>query len=84
MTRIPAGKYLFGPINRLIGVQPKKVCCDQSPEAERAMWDWRKLIHEYVKEPTNVKELGWIVLKAITGVRLGHMGICSNNSPTVA
>ena len=48
------------------------------------MLDWRKLIHEYVKKPTNVKELGWIVLKAITGVRLAHVGICSNNSPTVA
>jgi hypothetical protein len=149
---VPAGKYLFGPINRLIGMQPKMVFWDRAPEAERAMRDWRQLIHECAKEPTNTRELvpgeldytgtldasgegaggvwlpgerrlkptvwrvkwpqeirdrlvtdrnpdgditnsdlemlgallGWIVLEAITCVRMAHVGMCSDNSPTVA
>ena len=149
---VPAGKYLFGPVNRLVDMQPKNVFWDRAPEAERALRDWRQLIHECAKEPTNAKELvageldytgtldasgegaggvwlpgerhlkptvwhvkwpqeirdrlvtdknpdgditnsdlemlgallGWIVLEAITCVRMAHVGMCSNNSPTVA
>ena len=38
-------------------MQPKNVFWDRAPEAEQAICDWRKLIHECAKEPTNVKEL---------------------------
>ena len=148
---MPAGKYLFSPINRLIRMQPMNIFYDRAQEAERAMRDWWQLIHEYAKEPTNAKELvpgkldytgtlsasdkgaggvwlpgerqlkpivwrlewpqdirdylvternpdgditnsdlemldallGWIVLEAIRCVRLTHVGVYRNNSPTV-
>ena len=54
---VPAGKYLFGPINRLIGIHPKNVFWDRAPEAERAIRNWWQLIFECAKEPTNAKEL---------------------------
>ena len=53
----PTGKYLYGPINKLIWMQPKNVFLDRAPEVEWAMRDWQKLIHEYAKEPANTKEL---------------------------
>jgi hypothetical protein len=52
------GKSCLGPINRLIGIQPTKVVCDQAPDAEQARRDCRQLSHTCVKEPTNGKELG--------------------------
>ena len=54
---VPAEKYLFNPSNRLIGLYPKTVFWDRAPEAERAMCDWRQLIHKCAKELTNAKEL---------------------------
>ena len=30
---IPVGKYLFGPINRLIAIKPKSIYRERAPEA---------------------------------------------------
>ena len=149
---IPAGKYLFGPINRLIAMQPKIIYWERAPGAWQAMKDWGQLIKEASKEPTHVKELvagdaaykgtldasgegaggvwlpgtkalapvvwrvkwpqdvrdalitwdnpngkitnsdlemaaellGWLVLESIVPLRHEHVGLCSDNSATVA
>jgi hypothetical protein len=54
---IPEGKYLFGPINQLIAIQPKIVYWDRAPAAWQVMKDWGQLMKEAAKEPTHVKEL---------------------------
>ena len=41
---IPAGKYLFGPINQLIALQPKVIYWSREPAAWQAMKDWGQLI----------------------------------------
>ena len=149
---IPAGKYLFGPINRLIAMQPKIIYWERAPGAWQAMKDWGQLIKEASKEPTHVKELvagdaaykgtldasgegaggvwlpgtkalapvvwrvkwpqdvrdalitwdnpngkitnsdlemaaellGWLVLESLVPLRHEHVGLCSDNSATVA
>ena len=149
---IPAGKYLFGPINRLISIHPKVIYWDRAPVAWQAMKDWGQLIKEATSEPTHVKELvvgdasykgtldasgegaggvwlpgtkalapvvwrvewpqdikdalitwdnprgtitnsdlemaaellGWLVLESLVPLRHEHVGLCSDNSATVA
>ncbi len=54
---IPAGKYLFGPINRLMAMAPKRVFWSRVPAARQAFQDWGQLIRESTKEPTHVNEL---------------------------
>ena len=54
---VPAGKGLFGPINWLMAMKPAKVFWDRCPEAAGALLDWRQLLRECVREPTNTKEL---------------------------
>ena len=54
---IPAGKYLFGPINQLIALQPKFIYWSRAPAAWQAMKDWDQLIKEAAGEPTHVREL---------------------------
>jgi hypothetical protein len=149
---IPAGKYLFGPINQLTAIHPKVIYWKRAPAAQRALSDWSTLIREATKEPTHVKELvvgdasykgtldasgegaggvwlsgtkplaptvwrvkwpkevtdqlitednptgtitnsdlemaaellGWLVLEALKRLRHEHVGLCSDNSPTVA
>ena len=54
---VPAGKGLFGPINRLMAMKPAKVLWDRCPETEEALRDWRQLLRECAREPTNTKEL---------------------------
>ncbi|KAL7555176.1 hypothetical protein ACHAWF_018791 [Thalassiosira exigua] len=54
---IPAGKYLFGPINRLMAREPRKIFWDRATEARRALQDMGQLIREVAAEPTHVNEL---------------------------
>ncbi|KAL7525140.1 hypothetical protein ACHAWF_001227, partial [Thalassiosira exigua] len=54
---IPGGKGLFGPINRLLVIEPKQVYWDRCPDVRRAFNDWRQLIRAAVKEPTHMREL---------------------------
>ncbi|KAL7523596.1 hypothetical protein ACHAWF_000588 [Thalassiosira exigua] len=54
---IPGGKGLFGPINRLLAIEPTKVYWDRCPDARRAFDDWRQLIRAAAKEPTHTREL---------------------------
>ena len=54
---IPAGKYLFGPINRLMAMRPRRVFWQRRPEARRALGDWSELLKEAAAEPTHVEEL---------------------------
>ncbi|KAL7548503.1 hypothetical protein ACHAWF_011783 [Thalassiosira exigua] len=54
---IPAGKYLFGPINRLMAREHKFIFWDRVPEAARALRDLGQLLREAATEPTHVKEL---------------------------
>ena len=149
---IPAGKYLFGPINRLMAIKPKRVFWNRAPAAREAFADWGQLIREAGREPTHVRELvpdvadykgtldasgegaggvwlpgnkelapivwrlewppevrarlvtdknrdgditnsdlemaaevlGWLVLEAVVDTRHAHVGVCSDNSATVA
>ena len=149
---IPAGKYLFGPIIFLMGMEPRQVIWNRCPAARRAFQDWKELLKEAAKEPTHVEELvagpadykgtldasgggaggvwvsgqkdmapivwrvewpqevkdrlvtfdnpdgditnsdlemaaeilGWLVLEAVVETRRIHVGICSDNSATVA
>merc|ERR1712127_775995 len=54
---IPMGKYLFGPINQLMAIEPKLVFWDRAKAAKQAFLDWSELIREATKEPTHVNEL---------------------------
>lgn len=150
---IPAGKALFGPINRLIAMHPPTIYWNRAQEAHVALRDWKQLIRAAAKEPTHAKELvpgepdflgtldasgegaggvwlpgkeplapivwrvpwppeivarlvtdrnpdgditnsdlemaaevlGWLVLEACTDtLHWKHVGVCSDNSPTVA
>ena len=149
---IPAGKYLFGPINQLMAIEPKQVYWSRCPAAKLALRDWGQLIREAAAAPTHVNELvagvadykgtldasgegaggvwlpgrrqlapivwrvrwpkevrerlvtfanpdgditnsdlemaaellGWIVLEASVDTRHAHVGVCSDNSATVA
>ncbi|KAL7533742.1 hypothetical protein ACHAWF_007944 [Thalassiosira exigua] len=54
---IPGGKGLFGPINRLLAIEPSKVFWDRCPDARKAFDDWRQLIRAAAKEPTHTREL---------------------------
>lgn len=54
---IPAGKYLFGPINRLLAIHPQIIHWNRAPAVKQAVKDWGQLIKEACKEPTHVKEL---------------------------
>ncbi|KAL7545707.1 hypothetical protein ACHAWF_009056, partial [Thalassiosira exigua] len=55
---IPAGKYLFGPINRLMAREELDfVVWRLAPEAKQALEDWGQLIREAAREPTHVNEL---------------------------
>ncbi|KAL7546620.1 hypothetical protein ACHAWF_015384 [Thalassiosira exigua] len=54
---IPGGKGLFGPINRLLAIEPTKVYWDRCPDARKAFDDWRQLIRAAAKEPTHTREL---------------------------
>ena len=54
---IPAGKALFGPVNRLMSVRPKRVLWDRCPDVAEALRDWKQLIREAAKQPTHVNEL---------------------------
>jgi hypothetical protein len=149
---IPAGKALFGPVNRLMAMKPKQVVWKRCPEVQQSLQDWRQLIRESAKEPTHVNELvpgpptykgtldasgegvggiwvsgtdhiapivwrvpwpkevrdrlvtqdnmsgditnsdlemaaeilGWLVLEAVVSTRHAHVGMCSDNSATVA
>ena len=40
---IPAGKYLFGPVNQLMAIRPKQVYWDRCPTARLALEDWGQL-----------------------------------------
>jgi len=149
---LPAGRYLFGPINFLMGMEPRKVYWNRCPAARAALEDWKELLRECAKEPTHVDELvagpadykgtldasgegaggvwvsglksmapivwrlewpqevrdrlvtfanpsgditnsdlemaaevlGWLVLEAVVATRRTHVGVCSDNSATVA
>ena len=149
---VPAGRYLFGPVNQLMSLEPKMVYWNRAPAARQALKDWGQLIRESTKEPTHVNELvtgeaaykgtldasgegaggvwlpgtkaiaptvwrvewpaevkerlvtganpkgditnsdlemaaevlGWLVLEAIVPTRHEHVGVCSDNSATVA
>ena len=54
---IPAGKYLFGPINQLIAIHPRIIHWKRAPVAWQAMRDLGQLIKEAGTQPTHVKEL---------------------------
>jgi len=54
---IPAGRYLFGPINQLMAMEPKFVIWKQSPAARVVFKDWAVIIKEESIEPTHVIEL---------------------------
>ncbi|KAL7544964.1 hypothetical protein ACHAWF_008332 [Thalassiosira exigua] len=54
---IPAGKYLFVPINRLMAREHKLIFWDRVPEAARALRDLGQLLREAATESTHVKEL---------------------------
>ena len=43
---IPAGKYLFGPINQLMAMEPKFVIWKRCPAARIMFKDWAALIKE--------------------------------------
>ena len=149
---IPAGRYLFGPLNRLMAMEPKLVFWNRCGAARQALQDWGQLIREAAREPTHVNELiagvpdykgtldasgegaggvwipgskamapvvwrvewpddivarlvtqdnpdgditnsdlemaaevlGWLVLESCVSTRHAHVGVCSDNSPTVA
>ncbi|KAL7545534.1 hypothetical protein ACHAWF_008883 [Thalassiosira exigua] len=54
---VPAGKYLFGPINRLMAIEPRVVDWSRARDARCALEDWGQLIRGASKEPTHVNEL---------------------------
>ncbi len=149
---IPAGKYLFGPINQLMSREPPVVYWRKDDEVREALKDWGQLIREAAKQPTHVNELvagdpaykgtldasgegaggvwlpaaksmapvvwrvewpqeikdrlvtpdnpdrditnsdlemgaevlGWLALEARVPTKHEHVGVCSDNSPTVA
>jgi hypothetical protein len=54
---VPAGKYLFGPLNRILAIKPKTVFWLRCPGAKAALTDWRQLLMETTREPTHVREL---------------------------
>lgn len=54
---IPNGKYLFGPINQLMAMEPKLVFWNRAPAVAQAFRDWGQLIREAAVEPTHVNEL---------------------------
>ena len=54
---IPQEKGLFGPVNRVLSLEPKTVFWDRCPAAKTAFQDWRQLILEAAMEPTSVNEL---------------------------
>ena len=54
---IPAGKYLFGPINQVLQVGQTYVVWEKCPAARDALRDWGQLIRESMREPTHVNEL---------------------------
>ena len=54
---VPAGKALFGPLNRLVAEEPKQIFWARPPEAKAALKDWRRLLQQVIAEPTHVKEL---------------------------
>ena len=54
---IPQGKGLFGPINRVLALEPTMVHWNRCPVAEEALRDWAALIREAAAEPTSVHEL---------------------------
>ena len=54
---IPAGKALFGPINRLIALHPTTIFWNRCPTVKQALNDWRQLLREASREPTHAKEL---------------------------
>ncbi|KAL7526943.1 hypothetical protein ACHAWF_001977 [Thalassiosira exigua] len=55
---VPAGKYLFGPINLLMAQEELDyVVWRLAPEEKQALEDWGQLIREAPREPTHVNEL---------------------------
>jgi len=54
---VSAGKYLFGPLNRILAIKPKTVFWSRCPGAKAALTDWWQLLLETAREPTHVREL---------------------------
>ncbi|KAL7544284.1 hypothetical protein ACHAWF_007670, partial [Thalassiosira exigua] len=55
--RIPGGKGLFGPINKLLAIKPSRVFWDRYPAARQALNDWRQLLQATAKEPAHTRKL---------------------------